>query len=312
MSSFLDRRHRRAVDRDGFVVVRGLAAPHVDSLRHLHHELEGTAAREAAAARQAEQPSTDTEWVKRPRPGTGFEIGIDEATDATRALVAERLAPFWSSMQEALPSPHDPLMTSFLQKWPGDDSALPMHQDPTIVDERRHRALSMWIPLVPVSPDLDNGTLFVVPGSHRAGDEVRGTNTTPSYYAFLDVLWQESEGLTMEPGDVLVFDGRLLHGSPPNRSSEPRLALGTAFAPRGVPLVHAVARPDGQVDLLQVDLDFYRRSSPRALVANPPEGLPVADVVPMAPRPYTPESVVHHRRRAARPPRLARRPVPAR
>jgi ectoine hydroxylase-related dioxygenase (phytanoyl-CoA dioxygenase family) len=310
MSPFLDRRHRRAVDRDGFVVVRGLAATHVASLRRLHSEVEGTAAPEVAEGHQTEGSPADTEWVHRPRPGKGFEIGIDEATDATRAAVAELLAPFWSSMQEALLSPHDPLMTSFLQKWPGDDSALPMHQDPTIVDERRHRALSMWIPLVPVSPELDNGTLYVVPGSHRAGDEVRGTNTTPSYYAFLDVLWQESEGLTMAPGDVLVFDGRLLHGSPPNRSSEPRLALGTAFAPRGAPLVHAVSRPDGRVDLLEVDLDFYRRTSPRALAASPPEGLPVADVVPMAPRPYTPASVVHQRRHASR--RLGRRPVLAR
>lgn len=274
------------------MVIPGLAADDVGWLTELYHA--GMGGDGSGAEGQADRGEA---WAGHLHPGQGFEIGIDETDRDTRLALAERLEAFWQRIIGDTLTPHDPLMTSFLMKWPGEDSALPMHQDPTIVDERRARSLSVWVTLVDTDPDLDNGPLYMVPGSHLTGDELRGTGTSPSYYAFLEALWPQAVAVPMKAGDAVFFDARILHGSPPNRSDEPRLALGTSLAPRGTPLVHALARADGDVDLLRVDLDFYRRNSPRELVDHPPQGLSVVEVVPMSPRPYTAETVGSSRRR---------------
>ena len=286
-ATFSDPDAQRQFDQQGFVVFRGLARDHVPDLRALYHETHDTTA-----------PSVDLPdlvapdaWKTQTNPGASFAIGVDEADEATRIRIHEGLQPVWRRIFAEHLTGHRALLMSFLMKWPGEFSALPLHQDPTIVDERRYRSLTVWIPLVDTSVALDNGPLYVIPGSHTAGDEARGTGTSPTYYEFFDQLWPLAVPIEMQAGDGLWFDSRILHGSPPNRSGEPRLAVGTAIAPTEANLVHAMARPDGDVDLLSVDDDFYRTMSPRQLTEHPPAGMPVADTIPMKTRPYTPAAV---------------------
>jgi ectoine hydroxylase len=78
---------------------------------------------------------------------------------------------------------------------------------------------------------INNGSLMVVPGSHRWGNlEHYSDNITTSYKQWCirtDALRQHLkeemiEHITGEPGDVLFFDCNLVHGSGHNMSPLPR------------------------------------------------------------------------------------------
>lgn len=70
---------------------------------------------------------------------------------------------------------------------------------------------------------IDNGPLYVVPGSHRRG--YMKHVDTPSHLGL-----PESEGFSFETavpidgdaGDAIFFHLHTVHGSPPNRTNQPR------------------------------------------------------------------------------------------
>ncbi len=76
----------------------------------------------------------------------------------------------------------------------------------------------------------DNGPLYVVPGSHRFG-HLHHVDTPshlglPTDWAFADALCVEGEA-----GDSIIFHVHTIHGSPPNRSHQPRAAFINRYLP---------------------------------------------------------------------------------
>ncbi len=72
----------------------------------------------------------------------------------------------------------------------------------------------------------DNGSTYVVPGSHRAGNNPGG-----------DIGYDGTKPVDSEiqatgkAGSVLAFDSRVWHSAGQNRSSEPRVTLAVRYAP---------------------------------------------------------------------------------
>jgi hypothetical protein len=293
--TFRDRTHERALKRDGFVVIRGLAAPEdllwlrelCDRSFPLDRRLEAIVPTEA-----------ERDWRDRMAPGAGWRISMNEAPPEDRGDLEERLAPYWEAIASELLVDHRAILTTLLSKENNDDSVLPLHQDPTFVDERRYRAVTVWIALDEISAPLDNGPLCVIPGSHRAGDEPRGTGTVPRYLADLDRLWEAADPVDVAAGDAVIWESHLIHGSPANRSPHARRAVTAIMVPRGVPLLHVVTdRAEArEFDVLQVDDTFWHRNSPRSLLDEPPEGYPVVDVI-RDPVPTTTEAILAAGRR---------------
>ena len=95
---------------------------------------------------------------------------------------------------------------------------------------------------------------------------------------------------------MLIMDSRVLHGSPPNLSDEPRGAIAGVAAPDDATLVHAVGIGGDQVEIWEVDEAFFCDHSPGSLRAHLPTGFPVIDVVDRAAAPTTAEALVaqHH------------------
>lgn len=87
--------------------------------------------------------------------------------------------------------------------------------------------------------DVENGCLYVAPGSHRHDKLYRHDyppNTDPHainkfYYGIVDlpetIDWEELE---MEPGDTVFFHPLLVHGSGVNRSTRTRRAISCHYA----------------------------------------------------------------------------------
>lgn len=123
----------------------------------------------------------------------------------------------------------------FIVKVPGVETTFPIHQDWSVVDETRHTALNVWIPLHDVGEH--NGGLWAVPGSHRLHNHVRGPgHLFPNLRNVEATLRDRMRQVAGAAGMATVFYHRVIHGSPPNLSAAPRVALACSILPNHVPL----------------------------------------------------------------------------
>lgn len=187
----------------------------------------------------------------------------------------DRLMPFWDRHLPELFHDHAVIVTSFVTKYPDDDSAMILHSEPTFVDESRHATFNIWIPLVDVGPDTDNGGLQIVPGSASLPVGATGFDTPVLIRPYERYLREHLATVTAAAGSAVVYDTRLLHASEPNRSTVPRVALAATVAPRGAELHHvlAVGRRH-RVDHV-VDRDFFLDVHPNDIAAGMPARYPV-------------------------------------
>jgi len=205
----------------------------------------------------------------------GIVLDFMQSDRSIMRALFDRLMPFWDRHLPELFRDHDVIVTSFVTKYPDDDSAMILHSEPTFVDESRHATFNIWIPLVDVGPDTDNGGLQVVPGSAALPVGASGFDTPVLIRPYERYLRDRLVTVAAAAGSAVVYDSRLLHASEPNRSSVPRVALAATVAPRGAELHHvlAVGRRH-RVDHV-VDRDFFIDVHPNDIAAGMPARYPV-------------------------------------
>ncbi len=128
-----------------------------------------------------------------------------------------------SATTDSLLVNHKLLTYFFLIKGIGKKSILKLHQDWSIVDERKYRAYNLWIPLC--DSTKKNGTLYVAKGTHRMPLNVRGAGIPPKYAEHFSAVKNYFEAIEVKEGEALLFDSRLLHYSPSNTSDVSRTAI---------------------------------------------------------------------------------------
>ncbi|MEX0852070.1 MAG: phytanoyl-CoA dioxygenase family protein [Bauldia sp.] len=124
--------------------------------------------------------------------------------------------------------------TRFFDKPPGS-GPVPWHQDMAFWPLKPDICASVWIAID--RADTGNGCVEVIPGSHRlrvphvpsSGTGRFGRQSDPS---IIDETRKVS--IELDPGEFMIFDRWLLHGSPPNDSSRPRLGLAARIVPTWV------------------------------------------------------------------------------
>ena len=94
-----------------------------------------------------------------------------------------------------------------------------LHQDQFYLKVEPGTCVAAWLALEPI--DEENGCMCVVPGSQNL--PVLCTIKSDITQSFTDVTVPVPDSMDavpviMEPGDVLFFNGSLIHGSGPNRS----------------------------------------------------------------------------------------------
>ncbi|HEU5086116.1 MAG TPA: phytanoyl-CoA dioxygenase family protein [Roseiflexaceae bacterium] len=96
-----------------------------------------------------------------------------------------------------------------------------LHQDNFYLRAQPGTCAAAWMALDPC--DESNGCMQVVPGSHRW--PLLCTEKADTSISFTDVTVPIPEGqevapVLMQPGDVLFFNGQLVHGSYPNTTTD--------------------------------------------------------------------------------------------
>lgn len=132
---------------------------------------------------------------------------------------------------------YKPVMGVFTVKKPGPLSEMPLHQDWSLVDETHHRSVSVWLALCDM--DEQNGNLRVAPYSHKYANCFRGTNIPNCFDAIsAEIEKNHMINLPLNTGDAVVFDHRLIHSSPVNKSNKLRVAAVSALIPKEANLLH--------------------------------------------------------------------------
>lgn len=205
-------------DRDGFLAVSGLfSLDEAEGLLAHFMELHGQALDVSSPLREFYQPDTAAEakgealkqWPRMMMPSRFDEF-------SKRAMLDARIG---SVLSQLLGEPALAAQSMFYFKPPGARGQA-LHQDNFYLSVQPGSCLAAWVSLD--DADEENGGLFVVPGSHRlpvlcphladmTKSFTREEVTVPEGYAPVPI--------TLKRGDVLFFNGSVIHGSTPNSSA---------------------------------------------------------------------------------------------
>ena len=192
----------------------------------------------SAIDRVTANPTAYGDMVSKRDEGFSGDVFLWKTEDDFRDFVFESPAALIAQQiigQERICFFYDQL---FVKK-PGCHVATPWHQDVTFWPIAGSDICSMWMPLDPV--DRTSSGLEFVRGSQNWSERYKATTPDLNAYMlesdFLDTPNVEATrddfellGWDMEPGDVLLFDGLVLHGSTGNYTTDrPRRAFASRF-----------------------------------------------------------------------------------
>lgn len=206
--------------------------------------------------------------------------------EAHRRAAFASIAAAFSGPAADLLVDHRPVVANFFAKPPAPATALVVHQDWTFVDEDRFRSINIWCPLEDAT--AANGTLRVLPGSHRALTNRRGTalgaGGLPSPFAGIEdeVTRDLLVPVPVPAGSAIVNDHRLVHASTDNTSADVRVAASLTLVPAECPVTHSFGHADGTVELFELEDDELLRHA----IGTPPRGRSLG-VVPFVPQTVT-------------------------
>jgi hypothetical protein len=212
-----------------------------------------------------------------PSGGEGMLVEYTQEDRRRMAAVERLLLPVWERRLQHLFADHRLVFATFVVKYPGAGSSMFLHDDRTYVDERRHRAATLWIPLVDTSPERSNGNLQIVPGSQRLALTMSGSHTPELFRPYERRLREALVDVRVRAGEGLLYDTRVLHASPPNRTDEPREAIACAIAPRAAELIHVVGTGVRTRRVHRVDESFFVEHGPAEIERRMPPRYPVVE-----------------------------------
>jgi len=105
----------------------------------------------------------------------------------------------------------------------------PWHQDHAYFNLALDTPIvGVWIPMGEVTPD--NGCMHMLAGGHKAGPRLH-FKRRDWQLCDTDVEATNRVAVPMQPGDVLLFDGKVPHGTPTNKTESFRWAVQYHYRP---------------------------------------------------------------------------------
>ena len=195
--------------------------------------------------------------------GSGWYNAFNDPEPGPRreadAVLAEHLHPALSKVFVG----YEPFLSTYLVKWPGGEehaNFLYLHRDWMYIEETEiDRTFVVFLALQDITEH--NGAVQVLPRGNNLDQMLRGTGIVAPWLSHGDVLRPRMVPLPMRIGEAAVWDGAIVHSSGPNRSAEPRVAVGVWLRPTGRQLVHYRRLDATTATRHLVDPDFFRRET---------------------------------------------------
>ena len=204
-------------ERDGYFIARGLFSPEetANLTRHFM-ELQHSALDPASPLRAHYQPRTAEEAkgdILQQYPRIMQPAHWDELSRAY--MLDSRLEGILRDLLEDQPL----AAQSMLYFKPAGARGQALHQDNFYLNVKPGTCMAAWAALD--RADAENGGLFVVPGSHKLSVLCPHMADMENSFTTEEVTipeGMETVQLVLEAGDVLFFNGSVIHGSTPNTS----------------------------------------------------------------------------------------------
>ena len=222
--------HLAEWDRRGFFILRGFAEPAVveamtERVTHLARDIDGGAERldliVSEDSRLSEEPDPARRLSKLFRVMRAEDVFRDFATDPRLLDI----------VGELLGGDVDCFLSQFIFKYPGS-LGQPWHQDNFYFRLEPTPQVGIWLACTEAT--VENGPLWVAPGSHREHiHEVQADRRPGAGMAYVEIVDADTSGaevVLMKPGDLLVFHSHLRHMSTDNESDAMRAAMVYHYA----------------------------------------------------------------------------------
>lgn len=240
---------RRAWDKDGFFMCRGLVAPRItDAIE-----------REVVACIRGNPP--DARPDRRPYfAGENYLIHPEKAPSASAVNPEDRVSKVFNCHVEGatrkaaeddtivdrvavvLGDDLDCFQSQFIFKSPGVIGQ-PWHQDSYYFVFDKQPQVGVWVALTKAT--LENGCLWILPGSHKGPIRTHVPDRRPEanqgYLEIVDGDFSRKEPVLMDPGDVLFFHSFLMHMSTDNRADYRRSAMVYHYGRAGTKIRDGIA-----------------------------------------------------------------------
>jgi len=208
--SNLSREQFRAYDRDGYHIARGMFDPgEIAALRRTFDSI-AEAGKPIAGHWEPVPAAQSSDPLKR-YPRVMHPHRFDDLS--MRILLDRRI---YRVLRDLLDEEPIATQTMFYFKPPGARGQA-FHQDNFYLQVKPGTCIAAWIAVDPAI--RENGGLLVAPGTHRMN--VQCPEPAEESQSFVNHLVPPPPGITpvpaeLQPGDVLFFNGSLIHGSQPN------------------------------------------------------------------------------------------------
>ncbi len=204
----------------------------------------------------------------------GYYPSLMSADDSYKSAVHRQVTDLLWPLLSRVIEGYQPLLGVFMVKHPGPDTEVTPHQDWIVADESERPTISTWVPLTPVTTEA--GQMAVLPGSHQWLTGLRGSPTFPTSWEAVHERVRDElmVPVPIDVGQAMVYDIRVLHGTPPNRSGATRLVSSLYAIPEGTTPVHYYRNPQGTVEGYEVASDFCTKFN----IGDIPEGERFVDI----------------------------------
>lgn len=195
-----------------------------------------------------------------------YHISLFDTNIDYRRQVYELISRYFNPHIENVLKDYRILSVNLIIK-PPRSGVLAVHQDWPSISDIEDTVVNMWCPLVDVAEE--NGTLNVVPGSHKILPYVQGLKTPGYFKDFInEMISKYLQPIPMKAGQVIVFDEGLIHWSANNHTDTPRIAIQIKCVPKDSTPAYWYLddKHPERFELIATDSDFWLRTDAKDLM----------------------------------------------
>lgn len=248
--------------KDGYVRVPFISPKEVEELKRIFFE---TLPQSGGQLGSGEEGVAENHLVT-------YDFTFIDKNPEYKSMVFDIITKYFKPHMEKLLADYKPIIANYIRKQPATGE-VPLHQNWAFADERKCCTVSIWCPLV--DSTVENGTLQVVPGSHKRFGEIRGPMVPWELENIKhEIIDNYLVPLETKAGDCVILDDSIVHYSAINKTEGIRLAIQLICIPSEMPSWHYHMNPEDKepaIHILEADVDFYLQFNPW----KKPEGLPV-------------------------------------